>query len=88
MILAQGAKQDTPLSRSKPVACDNGRRDTLAAGPLAGTTPVPPEPKKTDVHDPRLRPTDNPFAESRGLQAKTRGQPHILIAISWLRAIE
>ena len=77
-ILAQGAKKGPRLSHSKQGTFDNGRHDTLAAGPLAGMTPVPPDKQVSDALMPPSPPQQQQlFAVSRGLRAKTRASPTI-----------
>ena len=68
--MAQGAKQAPPLSHSKPGACDNGRRDSLAAGPFAGTAPKPPAP----LAQQRPRPPSPPQPQSPRREPGATGQ--------------
>ena len=88
-ILAQGAKKGPRLSHSKQGTFDNGRRDSFAAGPFAGTTPKPPDTKVIDAHLPPSPPQkQRPLAVSRGLQAKTRASPitRKLFVLMWFGA--
>src|SRR6185503_4414886 len=74
-ILAQNAKQDTPLSHSKQVPCDKeaprlvSRRPACGNGAHAPAITYAPAP-----HDPRLRPIAA-LAESRGPLSQNSCQP-------------
>src|SRR6185503_16871568 len=65
-ILAQNAKQDTPLSHSKQVPCDKEAPRLVSRRPACGNGAHAPDATYAPApHDPRLRPLAA-LAESRG----------------------
>ena len=86
-ILAQNAKQGTPLSHSKQVPCDKeaprlvSRRPACGNGAHAPAVTYAPTP-----HDPRLRPLAA-LAESRGPLSQNSCQPEGLQPESALAAL-
>src|SRR4026209_2712649 len=74
-ILAQNAKQGTPLSHSKQVPCDKEAPRLVSRRPACGNGAHAPDATYAPApHDTRLRPLAA-LAESRGPLSQTRASP-------------